>query len=313
MPKLSKETSPSGKNENGAPAPQGKVAVFRARTLSTVLLWGLVATGLWVGNPTVIGLLLVLFGATACWEYNAMLRADRLLSRSLSIGTLVMGAGHLATVTAVCLRSQGPSCFWVDALTICGAIILSLSVIVLAFPLEERTLRELAATMLGILYIPVLFAYAIRIFFLEGSPGVEGSGVFLLLFLIAVTKSTDMGAYLVGTAIGKNKMIPRVSPGKTWEGFFGALAITVLVAFTMLYFAGDKLHPLTLWDALPLGIVLGLLSVMGDLAASVVKRCLGAKDSGRTLPGIGGILDLIDSLLFTAPVLFLYLLFAAGR
>ena len=304
-----KDSNPASGTPAAAPS-SGKAAVFRARTLSTVLLWALVAAALWKGDGRIIGGMVILFGTAACWEYLAMLRADRLISRSLSIGTLIIGAGHLVTVTLVCLHDGGPAGFWVDSLTLCGAIVLSLSAVVLAFPLEERTLRELAATILGILYIPVLFAYAGRIYFIGHLPDVEASGIALLLYLILVTKTTDMGAYVVGTLIGKHKMIPRVSPGKTWEGFAGAVVITILMSATIVLVAGEHLAPLTLVDALIIGLILALFSVMGDLAASALKRCLGAKDSGHSLPGIGGILDLIDSLLFTAPILYLYLLFA---
>jgi len=312
--KASQDSNPPTTPDNPPPSKKpGKVAILRARTLSTVLLWGLVAAALWFGNPVVIGLLLVLFGAAACWEYYTMLRNDQLISRLFAAGLLAIAVGHLATVALISVRSGQSAGFWVDSLTLCGAIILSLSAVVLWLELNERTLRELAAGLLGVLYIPLLFAFATRIYFLEGRPEVAGDGIFLLLFLIAVTKSTDMGAYVIGTAIGKNKMIPRVSPGKTWEGFFGAMVVTVIIAFLLIFFLGDKVAPLRLIDAIPLGIVMGLLSVMGDLAASVLKRCLGAKDSGQTLPGIGGILDLIDSILFTAPVLYAYLLFAIYR
>ncbi len=297
----------------GRPSSTGKAAVFRARTLSTVSLWSLVTLGLWWGNPLVIATLLALFGIFACREYLAMLQAHGIIGRRFARGTLLIGAGHLLGVAAVSLRNDSPAALWIDSLTLCGATILGFSLVVLACPLREQTLRELAASMLGVLYIPLLFGYAIRVFFLAGAPGIEADGVALLLLLIAATKSNDMGAYLVGTAIGRHKMIPRVSPGKTWEGFFGAALITILVAVAIVHFAGEHLRPLTILDGLVIGALFTVFSVLGDLAASSLKRCVGAKDTGHSLPGIGGILDLIDSLLFTAPVLFLYLSFVASR
>lgn len=307
------EESQPSKQLPDRPPSSGKAAIFRARTLSTISLWSLVALALWWGNPVVIATLLALFGTAACWEYLTMLRSHGIIGRFFAHGTLLVGAGHLLAVAIVSLRAGAPADFWIDSLTLCGATILGLSAVVLVFPLREKTLQELAATILGVLYIPLLFAYAIRLFFLAGQPGIEANGVAVLLLLIAVTKSNDMGAYLVGTAIGKNKMIPRVSPGKTWEGFIGAAVITILVAMAIVHFAQEHLHPLTLWDGLAIGVLLTVFSVLGDLAASAIKRCVGAKDSGHSLPGIGGILDLIDSLLFTAPVLFLYLVMVASR
>jgi len=273
-----------------------------------VLLWSLVAGTLWWNHPVLVGALLVLFGAAATREYLAMLQADGLLRKSLAHGALVIGTGHLLAVMLISLQGESPAGFWVDSITLCGAAILGLSVMVLAFSLEEKTLREITAALLGIIYVPILFAFAIRIYFLGGQSGIAAGGVPLLLLLIAVTKTNDMSAYLVGTAIGKHKMIPRVSPGKTWEGFIGSLIITILMAVGIIHLAGEHLAPMTVFDGVVLGLLLALFSVLGGLPASALQRCLRAKDSGHSLPGIGGILDLIDSLLFTGPVLYLYLM-----
>eukprot|EP00112_Aurelia_sp_Birch-Aquarium-sp1_P005853 Seg16612.2 transcript_id=Seg16612.2/GoldUCD/mRNA.D3Y31 product="putative protein YnbB" protein_id=Seg16612.2/GoldUCD/D3Y31 len=103
-------------------------------------------------------------------------------------------------------------------------------------------------------------------------------------------------------------MIPHISPGKTWEGFFGALFWAQLAACGLYALLPDSLSMLGGWHhVIILGFLLALLAVVGDLAESIVKRSLKAKDSGQTLPGIGGALDLIDSLCFTAPVVYYYL------
>jgi phosphatidate cytidylyltransferase len=133
--------------------------------------------------------------------------------------------------------------------------------------------------------------------------------------MIAVTKFTDMGAYITGSMIGRHKMIPHVSPGKTWEGFGGAIVFALLAGCGLYALGHDDvagfatgLHVLGGWpQVIVLSVVMALLAVVGDLAESVVKRSLGAKDSGNMLPGIGGSLDLIDSLCFTAPVVYFYL------
>ena len=116
-----------------------------------------------------------------------------------------------------------------------------------------------------------------------------------------------MGAYLTGSAIGRHQMIPHISPKKTWEGFFGALAFSLLASWGMWKLMPGHLPALSLTHAIVLGLLLGFAAVIGDLAESIIKRSTGVKDSGNLLPGIGGALDLVDSLLFTAPLLFFYL------
>jgi phosphatidate cytidylyltransferase len=112
---------------------------------------------------------------------------------------------------------------------------------------------------------------------------------------------------VVGSLIGRHKMIPRVSPGKTWEGFGGAIAGSVLASLLFAHFAGGHLPGMNRVHAIVLAGLLGVAAVIGDLIESIFKREAGVKDSGRILPGIGGVLDLLDSLLFNAPIMYLYL------
>jgi len=118
-----------------------------------------------------------------------------------------------------------------------------------------------------------------------------------------------MGAYVTGSLIGKHLLVPHISPKKTWEGFFGALAFSAGGGWGLLKLMPDELAWFTQLDALVLGVGLGFAAIIGDLAESIIKRSADAKDSGRMLPGIGGALDLIDSILFTAPLMYFYLRF----
>ncbi len=102
-------------------------------------------------------------------------------------------------------------------------------------------------------------------------------------------------------------MIPRISPGKTWEGFAGAIAVSTLASALFAHLAGEKLTGMNWKHAIILGILLSAAAVIGDLIESLFKREAGVKDSGQYFPGIGGILDLLDSLLFNAPLMYLYL------
>ncbi len=130
----------------------------------------------------------------------------------------------------------------------------------------------------------------------------------LLLLLLVLTQSNDVAQFLWGKSLGQRKIAPRVSPGKTWAGFLGGLATTILLA-------GIIGPPLTMLDvprSLVAGALVGVSGLMGDLNISALKRDLGVKDAGSTLPGHGGVLDRTDSLMFTAPVFFHFVWYCYG-
>ena len=170
---------------------------------------------------------------------------------------------------------------------------------------HQAPITTAALTLLGLMYVPFLFNFVALLAFLPGDHPEQNR--VLLVYLLAVTKFSDVGAYVVGSLIGKHKMIPRISPGKTWEGFAGAILTSLAISVVMSHYTGV----LSFNSSILLGILLPLISVVGDLAESVIKRDASIKDSGHTIPGIGGALDLIDSILFTAPVLYFYLQFTA--
>ena len=154
----------------------------------------------------------------------------------------------------------------------------------------------------------------------------EGNwGMAALLTMIATTKSADAGAYFAGKKYGKHKLIPRLSPGKTWEGLLGGVVTATIVAFVCLQFlfpavAGDAVGPVArgslssvnhpIVGALLLGPLLAIAGLFGDLAESMIKRDCDAKDSGSWLPGLGGVWDVTDSLV--AAVFPAYLCFVSG-
>jgi phosphatidate cytidylyltransferase len=174
-------------------------------------------------------------------------------------------------------------------------------------------LETMAYTLFGLLYVVWLFGFVTKIVYVipRDATGHVG-GHFYVLWLIVVTKFSDMGAYLTGSLIGKHPLIPHISPKKTWEGFFGALAFSTGGACGLLALMPTQLKYLQQKDAAILGLVLGFAAIIGDLAESIIKRSCDVKDSGKFLPGIGGALDLIDSILFTAPLLYFYLRFVLG-
>lgn len=176
-------------------------------------------------------------------------------------------------------------------------VIACLFIFVLQFTRRDssQSLASIAVTLFGLLYIAWLFSFFVKLKFMP-------QGAFLVSFVVLVTKMGDIGAYLVGGSIGKRNLIPRISPHKTVEGTMGGLLFSVLSAvLSKLYLPSFPMGHLMV-----LGLLLGILAQVGDLAESLLKRDCGVKDSGTILPGFGGMFDLIDSLLFTAPIFYFY-------
>jgi len=153
-----------------------------------------------------------------------------------------------------------------------------------------------ALTLFSLFYIGWFFSFFVKIKFLE-------NGANLVAFLVIVTKGADMGAYFVGSRIGKTELIPRISPKKTKEGTLGGILTSVIVSLTL----GRFLTGFSFPHLFVAGLLLSVIGQIGDLAESLIKRDCGVKDSGGYLADIGGILDVIDSLLFTAPVFYFYI------
>ena len=130
--------------------------------------------------------------------------------------------------------------------------------------------------------------------------GMEIAGPALVLYLVVLTQLNDVAQFLWGKALGRHKVIPTVSPGKTVEGMAGGVLTTLALAVVL----APWLTPLTLWESVAAGLILGVGGFVGDVVVSALKRDLGIKDSGTLLPGHGGILDRIDSLTYTAPLFF---------
>ncbi len=290
-----------------------KALTFAKRTASTLGLWGVVTAGfvsrLGWAYVALIGLLVML----ATIEFFRMLRDGGvkgfpgygiLLALAYSVGLYVFLLGDGVPV-------------WFDGLAVFAAVAGAFA-LQLRRPIEGlASMTGVAMNFFGFIYIAFLFNFAARLVFAVPGPG-EVPGAMVLLWGIAVTKFTDMGAYIVGSAIGRHKMIPHVSPGKTWQGFGGAIVFALLAGcglYTL--FREDMpnfssgLHLLGGWPVvIGMSIALSLVAVVGDLAESILKRSLAVKDSGQVLPGIGGALDLIDSLCFTLPLLFFYVTWA---
>jgi phosphatidate cytidylyltransferase len=173
------------------------------------------------------------------------------------------------------------------------------------FQRPGRAIANMAASTLALVYVGVLVSFLVQLRL--------AWGVGALVSLIIVVKMGDTGAYLVGRLVGRHKMTPVISPGKTWEGAVGAIFFACLGAwlswqFLLLYMYADA-APGSGWSWIPYGILVGIAGIFGDLAESLLKRDAGRKDSSAWMPGFGGVLDVLDSLLFAAPVGWVFWLF----
>ncbi len=167
----------------------------------------------------------------------------------------------------------------------------------------SKMLAGVGVTLLGVFYISFLggFLVAIRVGFVETLvPNLSSK---LLLYFFLVTMGSDVGAYFIGKNFGKRKLVPNISPNKTWEGFIGGilLAIGFAALSTALFFPEFPYK-----FSIPLAILMALVGVGGDLAESAMKRGSKVKDAAAILPGHGGLLDRLDSLLFNAPILYFF-------
>lgn len=187
----------------------------------------------------------------------------------------------------------------------CAAIVFFLA----HFKQTCNALPNIAVQFFGVCYVAVPLSLLLGVLYPFPHHGAPQEGKWWLAYLIVVTKITDVGAYFVGRLWGSHKLSPHLSPKKTVEGAIAGLVCAVLMSVGMHFlgvnYSGGTFH-LSLTESIWLGVLIGVFGQIGDLAESLLKRDAVVKDS-NTLPGLGGILDLVDSLLLTTPVLYFFL------
>jgi phosphatidate cytidylyltransferase len=176
--------------------------------------------------------------------------------------------------------------------------VLMLTLVAELFRKKEKPFINIGLTYLGVLYVAAPFAMLNLVGFLEGIY----SG-YLILGIVLLIWAADIGAYFSGKTLGRTKLFERISPGKTWEGWLGGTLFSGLVAYVLSLY----LPALDLAHWLGVAAIVSVFGVLGDLCESMLKRSLGLKDSGRLLPGHGGILDRFDSLLMVVPFVVAFL------
>lgn len=265
------------------------------RIFSTVLLWTILGLSLWFFRTNGAIVLVTLISVLTLREFYQLMHAsgyDPFDKFGMTIGGLI---------------TLGP---WLQVQFGWPTVaLLPLAVVIFAVRLlGERTpetrVESLASTLFGIVYVAVMLKYLVAI--LTPVPGdtVSANGRLLLcLWLVAVAKFCDTGALLTGMAIGRHKMSPQISPKKTWEGAVGGVVVSMGIGALVAWLARSEFPPhLTPWMAALFAIPIAILGIVADLVESVLKRRANIKDSGKTIPGIGGMFDLSDSLILTAPV-----------
>lgn len=190
-------------------------------------------------------------------------------------------------------------------------LLLALSITELSRGTKEQAINHIATTIFGAMYVGWLMSHLVllrELPYAMGQTYSTGTGYALLPFVL--TWSCDSMAYFFGIKFGKHKLLPRISPEKSWEGAIGGVVFAVVAGFV---YQQIYAHFLSWFDILVLGVSVGILAQVGDLVESLIKRDADMKDTATTIPGHGGVLDRFDSLLFTAPMIYYYLRFFAAR
>jgi len=256
------------------------------RVVSTVGLWSVVIACLFLLKAHGGILLIAVFGALTQYEFYKLLEkigypAFPHLSGVLGV-FVILGAYYCPQQPAAALAVVVVACASLTKLKSGGAV------------------KALLASTLGIIYIPFCLRYLILPVHIVGN---EMTGLFIGFWMVVAAKFSDAGGYLVGTAIGRHKLAPSVSPAKTWEGAFGGVIASAAVATALVAALRSHFPPeFALWKAALAAIPISAIAIVSDLVESVIKRKAEVKDSGNIIPGLGGIFDLTDSLLLSAPV-----------
>ena len=189
--------------------------------------------------------------------------------------------------------------------TVMSILVISIFFRTLAYHDMRQGLENAMGTLLGFLYVAFLWSFFIRIFLSGDSDEPACAGFYLLLSM----KISDSGGYFIGTKFGKNKLAPVISPKKSWEGLVGGIVFCLVANVVWLVFSGGQIGAFSFnfGHALALSVLIPIVGTAGDLVESMFKRAVGVKDSNTMVYGLGGLLDMVDSLLFASPLLYIFM------
>lgn len=279
---------------------------LQTRAISGAIYVALIVCSL-LFSPYLFGWLMVAFAVVSMIEYSNLVKdnapTDFRLMITDTIGIFLVTVFPLTTQYSLYVGPEFPNIGSSIALFCLILAYFPVRIIIAMFTQSPQPFRRLAYSFFGVTYIGVglLCASIIGLNF-----------PMLALFLFIMIWVNDTGAYLVGCRIGKHKMTPRLSPKKSWEGLFGGMILSVIIGFILAFTLFDKMFPgeeflarFKFFFALVIPVLVSIFATLGDLLESLLKRSTGVKDSGHIIPGHGGILDRIDSLLFVMPGIFL--------
>lgn len=250
------------------------------------------------------GLPLILVGLVICgragYELRQMFAAKGLQASAKSL-TFCSAAGLLAGVLTIGPQNQVPISHDYTAAVLATAAAAAVFLTMLAF-LRHKDPKgaggAVASAITAFTYVGLTLAFMMAIR--------REYAVWVMVLVVLTIKACDSGAYFTGKAVGRHKLIPWLSPGKTWEGLAGGLVCAAACGFLFKSLGGkwgpDIIRHVPTWHWIVFGLLLGGFGQLGDLSASVFKRDAGIKDSGTILPGFGGMIDMLDSLLLTGPI-----------
>ncbi len=256
------------------------------------------------GNIAVLLVLMAVCGLAMHEVYALMAKGDLFASEKTGmVSGLLFVAMTWLVAKYPCSRFSGDDMLWSLLLIILMIIFFRL----FGYPDARQALRNALGTIFGFLYVAFFWSFFVRLYMVGGvnTPG------WTAFYLLITVKWGDAGAYFIGSRFGKHKLFPRISPKKSWEGLFGGILFSCVTGVVWYYCADGRLGPYTfpLYHALILGVLLPIIGTMGDLVESIFKRAVDIKDSGAIAHGMGGMLDMIDSLLFSAPFMYIYIKF----
>jgi len=262
------------------------------RTITSISIISVVALSLFVLPVWTFGAITSLFIGLGLYEFFRLSGAKKIFP--LSFAYVGIFSGILLPYITYLYRPTGG--IWEMVFFI--IILIALFIIHFTRKESQNAVNLIAVTLFAIFYIGWFLTFLVKIRFLE-------DGHKLVAYLLLVTKSGDMGAYLIGSNFGRHKLIPRISPNKSVEGAIGGFIFSIACAIIL---GRYYISWMSFGFILISGVLIGVFAQLGDLAESLIKRDYEVKDSSVFLPGLGGILDVIDSVLFTAPVFYICLM-----
>jgi phosphatidate cytidylyltransferase len=270
---------------------------MKHRIISFASLWSILAISLWLfGVHAGVFIIAILAFLTQLELYQLFTNMGLKPMKGLGItaGAFIsLGAYYLGDI------DSGNDLFVLSFVVI--------ALIIICLDLQAGRLRSFMPTLFGLLYVPFMLHFLIKIVKLAESNGeTAATGMFLSVWVVAVAKCADVGGLLVGMKLGKTPLSV-ISPKKTYEGAAGGIGFSMLIGVILIGFFHALIPAgFSWWLGALIAIPIGVASIASDLVESAFKRQAGVKDSGKTIPGIGGIFDLTDSLILTAPLGYLF-------